>query len=198
MEEEQQLTNRESMLIIQQMIDTAKKEQKDDGRGWMVWGWLLFTASVFTLINLQLRLVSVYFFWNVLGVLTIVLSKFVFFKKQRKVKTYTGDLFEKLNIGFFISIMFIIVAINAGTVTPVAGFALLINLYGFWVLIYGAVLNFRPSLIGAFITWGFGFAALFVKTFDWIMVLHAGAVLAGYIIPGHLANKEFRKIAANK
>jgi len=40
--EEKNLTEQESMLIIQQMINTAKHEQKDDGIGWIVWGWLLF------------------------------------------------------------------------------------------------------------------------------------------------------------
>jgi hypothetical protein len=194
--ETKQITEQESLLIIQQMIDTAKNEQKDDGKGWIVWGWGLFIASMLTLINLRLHLVSTFFFWNVSGVLTLVLTKFVFFKKHPKVKTYTSDLFDKLNIGFLISLVFIIVAINVRAVTPVAGFAVLISLYGFWILIYSAVLNFRPSLIGAFITWGLGFAALFVKTFDWIMLLHAAAVLAGYIIPGHIANREFKKVAA--
>jgi len=28
----------------------------------------------------------------------------------------------------------------------------------------------------------------------WTMILHAGAVLAGYIIPGHIANIEFNKL----
>jgi hypothetical protein len=196
--ETQQMTGEESLLVIQQMIDTAKKEQKDDGKGWIAWGWLLFVASIFTLINLKLHFVSVFFFWNVLGLLTIVLTRFIFFKKRQKVRTYTADLFEKLNIGFFISIMFIVVAINSGAVTPVAGFALILSLYGFWMLIYGTVLNFRPSIIGAFINWALAFGALFVKTFDWIMVLHAAAVLAGYIIPGHIAYKEFRKADTNK
>lgn len=42
------LTSEESLLIIQQMISTAKKERKDDGKGWIVWGWLLLAAPAFT------------------------------------------------------------------------------------------------------------------------------------------------------
>jgi hypothetical protein len=188
------MTSEESLLIIRQMISTAKKEQKDDGKGWIVWGWLLLAASVFTFINLKTGWVNPFFFWNVLGVLSIVLTRFVFFKKGQAVKTYTADLFEKLNIGFFISLVFIVIAININVVTPVVGFALLINLYGFWALIYGAALNFKPSIIAAFVVWGLGIAALFVKTFDWTMLLHAAAVLAGFIIPGHIARKQFREL----
>ncbi len=197
MEQEKKLTERESLLIIQQMIQTAKQEQKDDGKGWILWGWLLFTASVLTFINLKTQWFSNYFFWNLFGIASLALLLFstirsLFFKRTGKVKTYTAELFQKLNIGFFISLMLIIVAINRG-VSPVLGFSLLLGLYGFWILIYGAGLNFKPSIIGAYITWTCAFAGLFVETFDWTMLLHATAVLLGYIIPGHLANIEFKK-----
>jgi len=197
-QQERPLSEKESLLIIQQMILAAKQEQKDDGKGWIIWGWLLFLASFFTFLNLKWNWVSTYFFWNLFGgialiLLLIAVVRLLFFKPKEKVRTYTKDLFEKLNIGFFIFLMLIIFAINLG-VSPVKGFALLLGLYGFWMLIYGAALNFKPSIIGAFITWGLAFAALYVKTFEWTMLLHSLAVLCGYIIPGHIANAEFKKI----
>lgn len=196
--EEKQISEQESLFIIQQMIQTAKKEQVDDGKGWIIWGWMLFMASTLTVFNLHFRWFGMYFFWNVFGGITLVALfyqclAFLFPGRRVKVKTYTKDLFSQLNTGFFISLMFIIVAINVYKV-PSLGFALLINLYAFWILIYGTALNFKPSVIAAYITWAIGFGALFVKTFEWVMVLHAAAVLCGYIIPGHLANKEFKKI----
>jgi hypothetical protein len=198
MNEEKQLSEQESFLIIRQMIETAKREQKDDGKGWIIWGWQLFFASVLTVVNLNTHWFSTYFFWNIFGGISLLfllytILRYLFFKPRERVRTYTRDIFQKLNIGFFISLMFIIIAINVG-IGPMMGFPLLINLYGFWVLIYGTALNFKPSVIGAFLTWILGLAALFVKTFDWIMVIHAAAVLCGYIIPGHIANMEFRKI----
>jgi hypothetical protein len=197
--EEKQISGQESLLIIQQMINTAKKEQKDDGKAWIIWGWLLFAASIFTWINLYTRWVSVFFFWTGVGLVTLLIGMFEvlrdnFFRKSKKVRTYTKDLFERLNIGFFIVLFFIILSINLD-VDPRKGFALLLALYGFWILIYGTALDFKPSIIGAFITWGFGLAALFVKTFEWTMILHAAAVLSGYIIPGHIARKEFKKLS---
>jgi hypothetical protein len=197
--EEKQISGQESLLIIQQMIDTAKKEQKDDGRGWILWGWLLFAASVFTWINLYMRWVSVFFFWTAFGLITVLIGLIEvlrdrFFRNRKKVRTYTKDLFERLNIGFFITLFFIVLAMNLN-MDPRKGFAILLGLYGFWILIYGTALDFRPSIIGAFVTWGFGLAALFVKTFEWTMILHAAAVLFGYIIPGHIAWKEFKKLS---
>lgn len=208
--EEKQLTETEGLLLIQQMIGMAKKEQKDDGKGWILWGWLLFLASILTVLNLHTRWFNTFFFWNLFGFATLLIfgydlvTKYVL-KRTTKVKTYTGDLLSRLNAGFFISLLFIIVAINVGSRVIIKrygmqdmtfvniGFALLINLYAFWILVYGTALNFRPSVVGAYITWALGFVALFAGDFEQVMILQALAVLAGYIIPGHLANREFHK-----
>jgi hypothetical protein len=209
--EEKQLNERESLQLIQQMISMAKKEQKDDGKGWIVWGWLLFSASLLTVVNLHTHWFKTFFFWDLFGLATVLVfgyelvAKHVL-KRVQRVKTYTGDLFSRLNAGFFICLVFIIVAINVGSSAlyktygqsnPLfvsIGFALLINLYAFWILIYGTALNFRPSIIGAYVAWAFGIVALFVHEIEVVMVMQALAVLAGYIIPGHLANREFRKL----
>ena len=87
--DEKQISGQESLLIIQQMIDTAKKEQKDDGMGWILWGWLLFLASVFTYINLYTRWVSVFFFWTAFGIVSLLIGLFEvvrvsFFRKKEK------------------------------------------------------------------------------------------------------------------
>ena len=192
------LSGRDSLQIIQQMIDTAKQEQKDDGQGWIVWGWMLFLASTLTVVNMRMHWTQPFYFWNAFGLFTIVyfcvkIARNVLKKDRQPVKTYTKDLFDKLNTGFFISLMFVIVAMNAG-LNHMKGFPLLMSVYGFWILIYGAVLNFKPSTIGAFIMWALAFTALFVKTFEWIMILHSVGVLFGYIIPGHIAYKRFREV----
>ncbi len=202
MEQNDELTERESLQIIQQMIDTAKQEQKDDGRGWIIWGWMLFLASVLTAINMRYHWFQTFFFWNMLGIVTLVIFiveiiKDLLIKKPQKVETYTKAIFKKLNIGFFICLFFIITAMNVG-IHPVKGFPLLMTLYGFWILIYGSLLNFKPSVIGAFVTWALAFAALFQGNFQVIMILHAAAALCGYIIPGHIANKKFKEITASE
>ncbi len=209
--EEKNISELESFSLIQQMIQTAKKEQRDSGIGWIVWGWMLFLASILSVVNIHFSWVQMFFFWNAFGIVTLVyflfkITRFFFFRKKSRVKTYTADLFNKLNAGFFISLIFVILSINIASralyskygayeITPVnIGFALLINLYAFWVLIYGTALNFRPSIIGAYCTWAVGITALFMKTFEQVMLLHALAVLIGYIIPGHIAYKEFKKL----
>lgn len=218
--EEKKLSEQESLLIIQQMIQTAKQEQKDDGKGWIIWGWTLFAVSLLTYANIEFGWYDTSFFWNAFGIVIGIyflycLVRYLFIRKPQRVKTYTSDLFDKLNSGFFIFLILIILSMNLG-VPPTKGFMLLIGLYGFWVLIYGSALNFKPSMIAAYIIWAIAFAGLFIdkfigpatmnnlsdeavkiiglERFQWVMLFHALAVLCGYIIPGHIANKEFKKL----
>ena len=75
--EEKQLTEQESLSLIQQMIYTAKQEQKDDGKGWIIWGWLLFLASLLSFLNIQFQWgVNNFFFWNTFGVISLLLLLF--------------------------------------------------------------------------------------------------------------------------
>jgi hypothetical protein len=198
--EDKHISEQESLLLIRQMIDSAKREQRDDGKGWIIWGWMLFAASLLTVLNLHNKWVGTFFFWNIFGVLAIVLMLWELvnrnvLKRKERVRTYTKDLFNKLDAGFFISLMFIITSMNVGGISPLYGFPLLVNLYSFWILIYGSALDFKPSVIGAYISWAIGISSLFVGSFETVMLLHAAAVLCGYIIPGHIAYNEFRKVS---
>lgn len=197
--EDKTLSEHESMLLIQQMIHTAKQEQKDDGKGWIIWGWMLFTTSLLTFLNLQAHWTSAFFFWNLFGLASMLLLLFqvvrhFFGGHAVRVTTYTQDLLKKLNIGFFLFIVLIVLAMNIAQLQPKVGFALLLGLYGFWALIYGSVLSFKPSVVGACFTYAFAVASLFVSTFASTMLLHAAAVLCSYIIPGHMAHTAFKNL----
>ena len=100
--EQEKLSEQESFLIIQQMIQTAKQEQKDNGLGWILWGWLLFAASVLTWLNMKFEWFSVYLFWNIFGMIAGLLMVYevvrkLFFNRNQKVKKYTRDIFKRFN-----------------------------------------------------------------------------------------------------
>lgn len=205
---EETFSKEESLSLITKMIAAAKREQQDNGIKWIVWGWILFIISIVTVINLKYQWVNTGFFWNAFGGFVLLYFAFtiirrLIFTKSQKVKTYTKDLLTKLNTGFFICLLFIILSMNLQQgnneyVNPFKGFALLINLYGFWILIYGTALNFKPSVYASFIVWAIGIVSMIVATFEAVMLLHAAAVLTGYILPGHLAYNEFKKLQRKK
>lgn len=195
------MTGAEGMRIIGEMIAVAKQEQKDDGLGWIFWGWLLFLASVLSGINAISHWFRPFFFWNVFGLVSLLMMLGMMIRASRqqdrqKARTYVKTLFDKLNVGFFVFLLMLIVAMNTG-LPAIIGFGLLLGLYGFWSLIYGTLFNFTPSVAGAFLLWICGFASLFVSDFSWTMFLHAVGVLLGYIVPGHRAYLNFNRYADN-
>ena len=61
------------------------------------------------------------------------------------------------------------------------------------MLVKGGALKSRALMIGAAVNWA-GALAIFVnKEFRYDMLIMAGAVLAGYIIPGLLLRNQYRK-----
>lgn len=199
-EDDKQMTGQDSLAIIQQMISAAKQDQKDDGAGWILWGWLLFMSSLLTVANIHFGWFGTFFFWNIFGLIALLLLAASIIKKMvlrpaKKVRTYMKDVFDKLNIGFTLLLLLIILAMNVD-VKPAIGFPLLTGLYAFWIMIYGALLNFKPSVIAAYVVFGLALSGMFVNSFQWVMALHALAALVGYIIPGHMAYNAFKKISA--
>ena len=71
--EEKKLSGEESLLLIQQMIRVARDEHQEKGDGWLIWGWLLFSATVASIVLSFLKLGS-YIGWVWLGMLVIGLN----------------------------------------------------------------------------------------------------------------------------
>ncbi len=44
--ENEHFSKEESFKLIAKMINRAKNENHDKGEGWLLWGWLLFIASI--------------------------------------------------------------------------------------------------------------------------------------------------------
>jgi hypothetical protein len=64
--------------------------------------------------------------------------------------------------------------------------------YGMWLFISGGALKFKPLVIGGIINFGCAIAGFYIHTYELILLL-SFAVLAGYIIPGHLLNAKFKR-----
>jgi hypothetical protein len=192
--EEKKITEVESLQIIQSMIQVAKEEHRESGAGWLIWGWLLFIASVVSAILMYIE-TERFIAWVWTGILVVGLIVYMIAHimplRKTKVKTYVGALLDKIGNGFFIS-LFIIIA--ASTISK-AGFAFgyYYILYAFWMFIYGSALRFRPLIIGAYVNWAAALAIFLINDFMYDMIVSAIAILVGYLIPGYILRSEFNK-----
>lgn len=191
--ENENFSKEESFNLIAKMISRAKNEYSDNGRGWLVWGWLLFAASSASAILKHIELTKyISWLWNVMGIL--VLLYFIYEitrKKTVKVKTYVEEMLDKFSAGFFISLITIIIA--SGIAGNGFAFGYYFILYAFWMYIYGSAIHFKPLIIGAYVNWAAAILIFIVDDFKYGMIIAAIAVLVGYLIPGYMLRNQYQK-----
>ena len=193
--EEKQLSGQESLALINEMISKAKHEIKDDGKGWLIWGGMIFLAAISTYIIAVFKLpVSLWIGWNAFGIIAILLMVYSILKPKKtpRAKTYVDELLRLFDIGFTICIFVIIISININQ-NPSVGFGYFLMVYAFLMLIEGGALRFKPLLIGAVVNWLGAIAIFLVEDFKYDMLITAGAVFIGYIIPGLMLRSQYRK-----
>lgn len=184
MQPEEQLSNEKSLDLIRNMIDAAKQKVTDNGVGWLLWGTMIFLASLSTYFFIVFQYPNIFLGWNIFGFATVLLLSFQFLRpKKKKVKTYVDDLLRLFDLGFIICMFTIILSINI-SVRANEGFGYFLMIYAFLMLIQGGVLQFTPLKIGAAVNWAGAIAIFINKDLKYDMLITAVAVLIGYIIPG--------------
>ncbi|MDF2193117.1 hypothetical protein [Paraflavitalea sp. CAU 1676] len=192
--EEKKLSGEESLLLIQQMIKVARDEHQEKGDGWLIWGWLLFSATVGSIVLSYLKL-GRYIGWVWLGMVAVGLIVYAIGHLQKKkkdtVQTYVQELLDKIEHGFFISLFSIIAA--AYISESEFSFGYFYILYAFWMFIHGSAIRFKPLIVGAWVNWAAAIGIFIVDSFRYDMMIAAVAVLVGYLIPGYMLRAEHRK-----
>jgi MFS family permease len=188
----ERLTGTQSLGIIEQMINSARNDHRVRGDGWLLWGWLLFVASVLSAVFMAIGAEDyVEWVWLIILGLGLLLNILLLAKYRRKkpVTTYVQDLLHKLEIGFFVSLFIIIAASYLSKMSFAFGYYYV--LYAFWMFIYGSAIRFRPFIIGAVVNWLAAIVIFAVQDFYYAMLVSAVAVLVGYLIPGHMLRRQY-------
>ncbi len=194
MSNHQSLSKEKSLEIIQQMINQAKSNITDNGLGWLLWGTMIFAASLLTFFFIYTNAENTFLAWNIFGIFTIIMLSYEFFKpKKIKVRTYVDDLLRLVDIGFTVCLFTIIFSINVA-VSPNAGFGFFLMIFAFQMLLKGGAVKSRSLMIGAAVNWAGAIAMFINKDFKYDMLIMAAAVLIGYIIPGLLLWLKYRKL----
>ena len=182
--EEPNLKHEESLRIIHEMIGNARSRIVDNGFGWLLWGSLIFLASLSTFFLIEADTQDIFLGWNIFGIVAVLIFLYNFIRpKRNKVKSYVDEVLGWVDIGFAVSLFVIIISINV-SVGPNNGFGYLLMLYAFLMLIQGGAMHFKPLIFGAVINWAGAIGIFYCTIFKYDMLITAAAVLIGYIIPG--------------
>jgi len=186
MESNQEFSAEQSLQVIQSMIQKVKHEVANNSFYLLLWGWLIFIA---TLLNFGLmkftNFEQPYLVWNLVWIGAIVsIIKGIKDSKKIAVKTFVGETMKFFGISQAILYF---------------GLAFFFGKYDLWtialplyILIYAVTCFFMGALMQfSFLKWT-GLVCLPIMviavyvSFDWQLLLLALAILISYIIPGHI------------
>jgi hypothetical protein len=187
--ENENLTGQESLHIIQQMIGQAKQQFSDESFNYLLWGWLVFAASLGQYILAYAEFEYSYMVWLLMPLGAIVATIYNMRKNRKEtVKTYIDEFFNYALVAFFVCLC--IVLINQGKL-GMSCYPMIMMVYGMWLYISGGSLKFKPFVFGGIANWILACAAFYVDLGTQLLLL-ALAVLVGYIIPGHMLRSRFK------
>lgn len=189
------MDEKKAFIIIEQMINTAKKEIRDNGFFFLLWGWLVLAGAIADYIMLVV-LKSEYhaLAWAILmplGAVISIIANIRESKRKRGVKTYIDELMKYTVIAFVVSLV-VVCFMMPFTHSWRAFFPVLMILYATFLFVSGGALRFRPLQFGAAANWAFAVAG-FLVTYDFQLLLLAAAVLLGYIIPGYMLHVRYKR-----
>lgn len=212
---EKQLTEKESLDLITQMINKAKDSYHDTGISAIMWGTVIAVCSLVKLSEIHFGY-ELPFDIYLLTIAAVIPQVFITIKekKERKVKSYDDSYMDYIWLGFGICIFLMIFIINnvfsefipmmkdyrelskgrgdwsqfhfGEFVSP-----LFLLLYGLPTFVTGAACKFKPMLWGGLFCWASCIAAIYTSIKIDLLLTAASAIMA-WLIPGILMEKEYR------
>ena len=184
------MTEQESLQVIQRMINSAKQEFRDKSFSYLLWGGLVFIASLGHFLLAAIGYSNAGLVWLLMplgGVISMIYGYHE--RKKEKVKTYFDEFNKHALVAFLVSLF---IVLGSQQKLQINCYPMLIMVYGGWLYISGGALRFKPLMVGGMINWILAVACFFVD-FKIQLLLLAAAVLLGYIIPGYMLKLRYQK-----
>ena len=200
---EKELSEQESLLLIQQMINKAKNSYHDTGIGPILWGAVITVCSLVTYAEIKLKFdLPVDIWWLTLVAIVpqiLIISRK---KKRKNVKAYDDTVMNYVWTCFGISV-FILSFINSNIQSHFKEIAdsssyfeysnysssLFLLLYGFPTIITGGSKKFKPMLYGGILCWICCIASVYTNV-ETDMLLIALSAIGAWLLPGIILNRK--------
>jgi hypothetical protein len=197
--QEEQITEQESLRIIEAMINTAKSQFSEDGFLYLMWGWLVFFCSIAQFV--LLHYFNSFWHWTVwLLTWVAIVYQYIYLKRKhrkKKVTTYADSIIGTVWLAFIIVLT--LMAGVIGNIFQAQGkdFYMMINpllllIYGIPTFITGFILKFKPLWLGAIGCWVLAIITALMPE-QWQTLMLAPAMLIAWILPGYLLRARARK-----
>ena len=193
-QDEKELSPKESLALIQSMINETRGEVANNSFYFLFWGWLVFACC---LGQFFLKTYTDYPYHYAVWWLTPIggVVSGIYGARQSKklrVKTFVDEALKYLWIAIAYSyIVLVVIGIFESSRWQTA-FSYYILLYAIGTFVTGSLLRFKPLIIGGLIN--FALSAISARfSFDYQLLIAGLAILISYIIPGHLLRIRFQQ-----
>lgn len=217
---EPKLSEQESLRLITEMIQKAKKSYYDTGISPLLWGSAVFIASLGTYLQQEFGFRLPFDIWLI--VLFAIIPQIVISireSKFRKFRTHTDIAVDAIWIVYAATLFGLMIYQNTVPATTAklinaegwqlmkhtinssrpdetllpflpSATSIYILIYAFPTLATGVIKQFKPMIIGACITYGLFIVSCFTET-KYDMLLSAATALVCWFIPGIILRKRF-------
>ncbi len=182
-----QMNEKESLKIIYEMIETSKMNIKGDAIFFLLWGWLVLIAAIAHFILVQVDYEYSFLPWPLMMIGGGIASGIIGYRMGQRNRSIT--LIDKTMIylwyGFFALVVSLIVITSLGKMGWEVTQPMIVALYSLATFVSGAMLKFRPLILGAILSW-FCAIAIFFVAFPYSQLLIALSIVVSYLIPGYM------------
>jgi hypothetical protein len=190
---EDNFSPKDSLKLIDSMINQAKNRFTENGFLYLLWGWVIFFCSVGHFILLQLNwFTHPEIIWN--AWLPTVIFQAVYLSKKKKketVKTYSEQMISYIWVSFGVC-MFVLSVI----LSKINGWermsSFLMMLYGVPTFLSGVAMQFKPLKIGGIVCWSLAVLSVFVLPIYGLLLLSV-AIISAWIVPGYILQKKYKQ-----
>jgi len=184
---EKEFNEKESLILIQEMIENSKARLGESSFFFLLWGWLVLFASLIHFALLVTGFPYPYLPWPVMMVIGGIVAGVAGYrmKKRKRVKTYLETTMSYLWLSFAITLFFILFSAGMGKITWEMSNILIIALYGLGTFATGGIIKFKPLITGGIASWIIAGASLFIAP-QYTLLSIALSIIIAYLIPGYM------------
>jgi hypothetical protein len=192
MEQEKQLSEKESLQLINRMIHEAKGYYYESGIAALVYGFSILICSIISWLTAK-QMMSFPFQPFYLLIPIFFVQSFIQMReeKKKKAKTFTDEAIDYVWMGFFFSVFATCTAAFAGFGYVIISIVLILS--GLAAFLTGMISKFKYHIIISFVIWIIAAVSFFIQNETGYLLLAASSILV-WIIPGFILNAMFKKV----
>ena len=191
MENQEELSHKESFQLIEEMIYKAKNSYHESGTSALLWGGTIMLCSLVSLGNSWWGiswLNQVWWLTLVALIPQVIIS--IRESKTHKFKSHTDDAMSGIWISFGVAIF--LISFYTNVAKPEGSACLFLILYGMPTFATGYTHRFAPMITGGLICWAFAIASVYTSSRVDLVLFFLAAFFA-WFLPGLILRNRYLK-----